>query len=129
VGNPAEIQLDAFASDVVFEGKISEIDPAETVIQGVIYYEGVIDFENEDERIKSGMTSDIEILSAEKEEVLVLSPEAIQYEGDQPFVFTLENGEKKRKNIDTGIEGERYVEIESGIEEGEEVVLYEKEKE
>lgn len=126
VGNTAKIQLDAFPSDEVFTGSIQKINPAETVIQGVIYYEAIIDFETEDERVKSGMTSDIEILSAEKEDVLVLSPEAIQYEGDQPFVFLYKNEDKKRKDINIGIEGEQYVEIESGIEEGEEVVLYEK---
>jgi len=127
IGNTTEIRLDAFSADEVFTGKIQEINPAETAIQGVIYYEATIDFEIGDERIKSGMTSDIDILSAEKLDVLTLSPEAIQYEDNQPFVFVLENGEKVRKDITIGIEGENSVEIASGLAEGERVVLYEKE--
>lgn len=129
VGNPVDIRLDAFPSEEVFSGKIQKIDPAETVVQGVIYYRTTTDFEVLDERIKSGMTSDMEILSAEKSGVLVLSPETIQYEENQPFVFLLENGKKVKREVSIGIEGEDAVEITSGISQGEKVIWYEKMKE
>ncbi len=126
VGNPVEITLDAFDITEIFTGKILAIDPAETVIQGVIYYEASIGLERNDPRIKPGMTTDLDILSAEKNDALTVSPEAVQYEDDQPFVFVLENNEKIRKDITIGLEGDDAIEISSGISEGDRVILYEK---
>ncbi len=128
IGDPVDITLDALPSDVVFDGTVTEIEPAETVIQGVIYYQTTVVFGSDDERIKSGMTADLEILVAEALDTISVTPGAIQYEDDTPFVYVLENGEKVRRDITLGLEGNDAVQILSGVESGDRIVLYEEEE-
>ncbi len=128
VGDSVETTLDAFPQDKIFTGHVLSIDPAETVIQGVVYYQATVSFDGDNEGIRSGMTSDINILSAEKTDALSISPEAIRYEGLQPFVFVLNNGEQIKTDVVLGLEGDDAVEILSGIGETDRIVLYEKSK-
>jgi len=53
--------LDALGPDEKFAGQIIKINPAETVVSGVIYYQITSIFDAEDERIKSGMTVNLDI--------------------------------------------------------------------
>ncbi len=125
IGNKAEITFDAFPPDEVFEGEVLNIDLKETVIQGVIYYEVTIVFDPKDADVKSGMTANLDILTASKDDVIVTSPQAINYEENKTYVYVLENGQKVKKEVEIGLEGEYTVEIISGIKEDEEVILYE----
>src|SRR3989344_2383078 len=59
----AETTLDAYGSGVVFETAVSAIDPAETIIEGVATYKTTLQFAGKDERIKSGMTANVDITS------------------------------------------------------------------
>ncbi len=121
-----DLTLDAFPLDQHFKAKVLEVDPAETVVQGVIYYQTTVLFEEEPVDVKSGMTADMDILADQRENVLTLPPEAINYEDENSLVFVLENGEKKEKKVAVGLEGEDSLEVMSGLTEGEEVILYEK---
>ncbi len=67
IGNSAKVTLDAYGEDVVFEAKAVEIEPAETIIEGVATYKTTLQFNKEDERIKSGMTANIDIETQKKE--------------------------------------------------------------
>ena len=60
VGNSVKISLVPFPKQT-FEGKVLSIDPAETIIDNVVYYEVTIEFPNQPNGIKSGMTADITI--------------------------------------------------------------------
>jgi RND family efflux transporter MFP subunit len=127
VGNTVRITLDAFPPDKIFFGKVIQIDPAETIVQGVIYYEAIISLDTDPSPIKSGMTCDTEILTEKKSNILFISPEALHFENDQPFVFILKNEEKQKQKVTIGLEGEYSTEILAGLEEGQRVILYEKE--
>ena len=52
------------------------------------------------------MTADLEILAEEKQDTLAIPVEALQYEGEQAFVYVLKTEKKKKKDIRTGLEGE-----------------------
>ena len=52
IGNPVDIKLTAFP-DKIFKGKVIAIDPAEKIIEGVVYYEVTIDFEEAAAGIKT----------------------------------------------------------------------------
>ncbi|MBZ9578589.1 efflux RND transporter periplasmic adaptor subunit, partial [Patescibacteria group bacterium] len=77
IGNPVDIFLTAFP-DEILKGKVVSIDPAEKLIEGVVYYEITIDFEDSPEKIKPGMTADIIIKTASRENVLVIPEEAVE---------------------------------------------------
>jgi HlyD family secretion protein len=125
-GNTARITLDAYGSDVVFEGEVASIDPAGTIIEGVATYKTKIYFNNGDERIRSGMTANVDILSASKENVIVIPQRAVfKKNGDKYVEILNKEGKLEERKIETGIMGsEANVEIISGVLEGEKVVNY-----
>jgi len=125
-GNEVEISFDSLMENLVFKAVVSSVSPAETIVDGVIYYEITVMMEEEDKRIKSGMTADMEILTAEKESVVAIPSLAVEYENRQPYCFILENNNKVKRYIKLGIEGQDFVEVIEGILEGEEIILYEK---
>jgi HlyD family secretion protein len=126
VSDEAKITLDAYGNDVVFTGRVAEIEPAETVIEGVSTYKATLEFGQEDSRILSGMTANIDIISAEKKNVLVLPYRAVTIKDSGKFVSILHiDGEALiEKKIETGIRGtDGNIEIVSGLNEGEKVVI------
>jgi RND family efflux transporter MFP subunit len=133
VGNPIEIILDAFG-DRIFSGKIASLEPAETVIQGVVYYQIKVVFDKDsiDANIRPSMTADLNILTAQKDDILVLLKEAVKQKDSKEYVQILENGEKNKlvdSEIETGLEGVENVEIIKGLKQGDQVVSFIKETE
>lgn len=126
VGNDISMTLDAFPMDKVFKGKVVDIDPAETVVQGVIYYQITALFDNDHPDIKSGMTVNLDIMANKKENVLTVSPQAVSYKNNKPFVRILVGGVPQEKNIEVGLEGNDAIEVTGGLKEGDEVILFEK---
>jgi len=128
LGQRAEIGLDAFP-DEVFWGSVVKIDPAEEIIQGVVYYKVTIDFDKLDKRIKSGMTADIDIITQKKNNVLVVPARAVISQNDKKMVRVLEGEGFKMREVKTGIHGsEGEIEIISGLKEGERVITFIKSK-
>lgn len=123
IGDLAKITLDAYGEDVVFLAYVVKIDPAETVIEGVATYKTTLQFEKSDNRIKSGMTANIDISTNKREGVLVVSQRAVIFEGTERFVM-VDNGTlnfEKRK-VETGLRGiDGNIEIISGLSEGEKI--------
>lgn len=137
VGDETVIELDAFGSDQLFSGAITFIDPAQTVIQDVTYYRTTVGFNEDDnnEQIKPGMTADVTITTAEKDDVLFIPQRAVKIkeaslgEVAVKFVEVLVSEQETEEIIVTvGLRGDGgMVEILSGLEEGENVVTFKKE--
>ncbi len=125
VSNSVKITIPAFP-DEILEGKVVSIDPAEKLIGGVVYYEVTISFEEEKEGIKPGMTADIIIESEKKENVLVIPKGTVEKINGKKIVRVFKDGEVEEREIEIGLEGDDFIEIISGLEEGEEVVVGEK---
>jgi len=121
IGNSVDISLVAFP-EKAFGGKVISIDPAEKLVEGVVYYEVVIGFEEAPDDIRPGMTADISIKTALRENVLIL-PEDVIFERDgKNFVEVLINDKLTEKEVEIGL-ADDMVEIISGLEEGEKVIL------
>ena len=78
--------------------------------------------ENTGYKLKPGMFADIKIFLNHQTKVLVLPREAILYEKDEKIVFVKREGKYFPQIVQTGIREKGYVEILSGIREGDEVV-------
>lgn len=128
--NSVEVTLDAFGDDVKFQGQVYFIEPAETVIQDVIYYKVKINFEPGENAVKSGMTANVIITTAEKDNVLTIPSRAVvEKNGGDKYARVLINNQVTEKPITVGLRGdEGMIEIISGVKEGEEVVTFIKEK-
>lgn len=124
IGDTVDITLDAFGNDQVFSGTVIFIDPASTVISEVIYYKVTVGFNTEDNRIKSGMTANLTILTDSKDNVLVVPSRAVSARGDERFVMVLENNKPVEKIVTVGLKGDDGLwEISSGLNTGEKVIL------
>ncbi len=124
----AEITLDAFP-DYKFLGKVIDIEPAETIIQGVVYYRVTAGFEEAKEGIKSGMTANVDIITDLREDVLRIPQRAVLTKNGQKIVRVLEGEEIKEVQVETGIRGnEGEIEILSGIKEGDKIITFVKKK-
>lgn len=123
INNEVEISLVAFP-DTVFRGKVISIDPTQKLKEGVVYYNVVVGFEGEiPETIKPGMTADLVIHTASRENVLTIPKGAVQENG-KVTVEILNGKEIQQKEIKTGLKGsDDLVEIVSGLKEGEEVIV------
>jgi len=123
IGNPADISFVAFP-EKVFKGKIISIDPAEKLIEGVVYYEITIALEEMPEGLKPGMTTDLVIKTAQKENVLTIPQDAIQNKEGKTIVEVLKGEKFEEREIEIGLKGSNdIVEVISGLEEGEKVTI------
>lgn len=131
IGKKAEVTLDAYGDFESFEAVVSSIDPAETVIEGVPTYRVMLNFSNQDEKIKSGMTANVDIITQTRENVLAIPQRAVTVKNGIKTVKILsgENALPVEKEVAIGIVGAGgNVEVLSGLQEGDKIVLYEKEK-
>lgn len=128
LGQSTEIILDAF-EETVFKGQIIKIEPTETILQGVVYYKINSSLENAGEGIKPGMTADVDIIVEAKEGVLIVPQRAVLEKDGKSFVrVPMEKGYVE-KEVGIGLKGSQgYVEVVSGLKEGEKIITFIKEK-
>ena len=125
IGNIAKITLDAYGRDVVFEGRVTAIDPAETIIEGVATYKVTLLLTKEDERIKSGMTANINIMGASRKGVLAIPQRAVIREGNDKIVRVAMGDKIEKVKVTTGLRGsDGFIEIVEGLDEGDIVITF-----
>lgn len=122
IGDATRINLVAFPKKT-FEGKILSIDPAEKIIDNVVYYEVTIDFPNQPEGVRSGMTADIVIETNKKENVLRIPRSVVQNINGQDIAQVISKGKVENRQIAVGLEGNDYCEIVSGLNEGDLIIV------
>jgi HlyD family secretion protein len=122
VGDKVAMTLDAFPNES-FPGSVFYIAPSETNTQGVVSYQTKISFDKPDERLKSGLTANIDIETKNKSGVLILPQYAILQNDEGTYVETMENGTTKMNPVTLGIQDTKgNVEILTGVSEGEQVL-------
>jgi len=121
VEQKASLQFDA-VQDLSITGKVVEVDTLGTVSQGVVSYGVKIAFDLDDERIKPGMTTSVNIILESKQNVLLAPLSAVKGMKDNSYVEVLINGQPQRKTVVTGSSNDTMIEIVSGLDEGEEII-------
>ncbi len=126
IGDSVNITLDAYSNDDIFDAIVEFIDPAGTTIEGVATYKVTVGFiDSKDGRIRSGMTADTVILTDERKEVLAVPVRAVITEDRQKYVRVPKNGEIKKIPVETGMKSaDGYIEITSGLTEGETIITF-----
>jgi len=128
LGDSCTITFDAFERGDVFNAEVVRIALSETIRDGVPTYKTTLrltDAELEDVQIRPGMTADIEIRTDMRKDVLFVPIRSVLRKGSQSYVRVFSDGIFTEKNIEIGLRGsEGTVEVTSGLEEGEEIVLY-----
>lgn len=122
-GQSATITLDAYPDDEI-AGKIEHIAYESEVINNVTIYQVDIKPLEKLKMLRSGMSADIKIVIKKKESVLLLPTYAVKESkmGSMVMVKT-DQGEPERRKIKTGIDNGEMIEIISGIEENDIVLV------
>lgn len=74
-------------------------------------------------QLRSGMYADVSVLAAEKQDTLLVPRDAVTQVGDQNVVYVIAQGAAEQRPVDIGLINENRVEILSGVEEGETIVI------
>ncbi|MFH1564823.1 MAG: efflux RND transporter periplasmic adaptor subunit [bacterium] len=134
-GNAVDVTFDSLGEDTVFKAKVIFIDPKETVISDVVYYNVKIAMEpgtnGNFSKVKPGMTANIDIMTDFKPNVLLVPQRAVQSRNGDKYVRILESDgvaqTVKEVDVKLGISGDDgMVEVLSGLEDGQEVVTFTK---
>ncbi|MFH1246194.1 MAG: efflux RND transporter periplasmic adaptor subunit [Candidatus Liptonbacteria bacterium] len=123
-GNEVQITLDAYP-DETFTGTVAHIDPGETIVDGVVNYKIDVVFTdaNTSSRVKSGLTANLAIQSAKRENVLVLPQYALLETDNGTFVKRKTQTSTEDILVEIGIRDSRgMTEIKSGVSESDEVL-------
>lgn len=73
--------------------------------------------------LNSGAKVKLILVSARAENVPALPLSAVSYAGGAPFVYVLSEGKALRRELETGIFDEQYIELRGGLEEGDAVIV------
>lgn len=125
VNDPATITLDAFPYGRDWSGKVAKIDPAQTVIQDVIYYKVTIAFSSQDNEIKPGMTANLNITTDIRNQVLTIPQRALIERNKQNIVRIPEGQTYIERQVTLGLRGSSgEVEVISGLAEGDSIITF-----
>jgi RND family efflux transporter MFP subunit len=130
----AEVILDAIGNDATFPAKVVSVNRTETIVNGVSVYKARLAFVEDptasddawvSERIASGMTADVTIVTDSREDVLALPARAIRYkENGESFVILKKGEEREEAPVTTGLRStDGYIEIMVGLKEGDIVAV------
>ncbi len=136
-----------------FSGKVVQIRSAPIITQNVVTYVVVVNVDNSDLKLKPGMTANVSVEVAKKEDVLKLPPAALRFKpktkvdeagakvggmqrpsgsgkpgakkgGNGQQVYILKDGKPSAVPIKTGIANNSSIELTEGpLKEGDEVVI------
>ncbi|MGC9599085.1 MAG: efflux RND transporter periplasmic adaptor subunit [Minisyncoccia bacterium] len=122
VGDVVSMTLDAFQGKT-FSGKVTYIDPGETLVEGVPTYKTTFQFDNLGSDVKPGMTANLDITTATHENVIYIPQRYVTTNADGTYAVQAYHGAKtplETRSVTTGIRDQNgNIEIMSGLEEGE----------
>jgi HlyD family secretion protein len=146
VGQAANFTVDAYPG-VTFPGVVAQIRQAPINVQNVVTYDVVVEVSNADLKLFPGMTANVKIVTGKAEHALRLPVAALRFHPAaatapagtakgksksgkraasgaqaQQVVYVLDQGKLKRMPVKLGLTDGNYIEILSGLTEGQTVV-------
>ncbi|MBO6177876.1 MAG: efflux RND transporter periplasmic adaptor subunit [Selenomonadaceae bacterium] len=136
VGQEAEFTVDAYKNET-FKAKVSKISQTDTAnlwnIKGsssssssssnaVIYYYVTLDVEDPESKLFPAMTARVTVLKDVRKNALAIPIASVKADGEGAYVMIKEdNGRITRRAVQLGISDDDYVEVVSGLSEGDKI--------
>ena len=129
-GQDVTYTLDGYP-DSIFTGKVTQVRLSPTTESNVVTYTVIVDVNNEDLKLKPGMTANVSIITDKSENVLCAPNIAMKFTPDingpkykNQGIWILQKGKPKRVEITTGANNDTSTEITSDtVKEGDEVII------
>lgn len=121
-GQKAAIRLESFP-DRELEGRVRDIAPLPTVTAGVVNYPMTIELASSSVPVRPGMAAQVEIITSQKADALLVPREALKLREGRWVVRALRHGRPVEVEVETGQRDGRLVEVLRGLAEDEEVMM------
>jgi macrolide-specific efflux system membrane fusion protein len=121
VGQKATVTIEALP-DKTFTGSVVSIDTSGVVISGVTTYPTFIKLDTQAPEIYANMSASAAIITATKDEALMVPTSAVQTQNGAITVRVFQNGQLSNIPVTIGIASDSQTEVISGLSEGETVV-------
>ncbi len=121
---PVEFRVDAYPGDL-FHGTIKTIYPQPEIRDNIVYYQALVAINAEQSlKLRPEMTTQVQIVVAQKEDVLLVPNTALKWVDDRQLIFVDEGGGKVRRvPPELGLVGLTHSEVTAGLEAGEQVAV------
>jgi len=107
-----------------FEGRVVAIYPKAVIQENVVNYDVVIDITSSyDGLLKPDMTASVTIMLDARPDVLAVPVESIKRERGKTLLYVLTDGRAEVREVKTGWKDGTWIEIASGVTEGETILL------
>ena len=121
VGQEASIEIEALNKTVT--GHVTNISNTATYSSSGSKFNVTVEFENDGE-ILLGMSAKCSVILEKVEDVIAVPVEAVQESNNRSYVIIKDlQGNTKATYVETGIENDAYIEIKSGLNEGDIVLI------
>jgi len=125
VGDTASVTLDSYPGMSPLAAAVIAVDPAATVTNGISAYKTTLQFAQNDDRVKAGLTASVSINAGSASSTLVVPQSAIITQGDSKYVLKQVNNISVLTPVQVGIsDPSGVVEIISGLNEGDRVAAF-----
>ncbi|HEV3083493.1 MAG TPA: efflux RND transporter periplasmic adaptor subunit [Gemmataceae bacterium] len=127
-GQKAEVRLDAYPN-LIMHGTVSNVATMASMDgwydRSVKEYDTIVDIDDLplDAGLKPGMTGDVKILVKQLSDVLIVPVQAVGQKEGSHFCFLAGPKGIEKCEVEVGDNNDKFVEIKSGLKEGEQVTL------
>lgn len=127
VGQRVRVSVDAFPDDPL-TGVVSRVavvaDSANSFMNPDLkVYPTTIKIDGTHEWLRPGMSAEVEIIVDRLSDVIYVPVQAVTYFDNRRVVYVAGRGKPERREVEVGAFSESFIEIVSGLEEGENVLL------
>jgi multidrug efflux pump subunit AcrA (membrane-fusion protein) len=121
-GQAAKVEFESLGQTL--SARVVRIDSIETVVANVVTYTVTLLLDKKLDAIKPGMTGNVDVIIAQKQNVLRLPVTAINPRNGRATVQVLgKDGKTETREVTTGLKGDDDIEITSGLDVGDKVVV------
>jgi multidrug efflux pump subunit AcrA (membrane-fusion protein) len=119
-GQAAEVSVDAYPGEV-YDGVVETVSPVMDIASRTAPVK--VKVPNPNHCLKPGMFARVKIITGVRENVLVVPVRAIIYREGKEMLFVVEGSSAGLREVKIGLRDSNSVEVISGLEEGEEVIV------
>ena len=122
VGQPATVTVDAEPNNELAAHVIA-ISPIASSSSSVVTYDVTFAVDRSAPQLKPGMTANVDVVTAESDNVVHVPTAAVNGSGANATVTVLRNGKQTRIAVVAGLQGDSSTAILSGLKSGDSIVL------
>ncbi|MFC2166834.1 efflux RND transporter periplasmic adaptor subunit [Acidobacteriota bacterium] len=122
IGQKASFSVEAFPS-IDINGEVAAIYPKAILRENVVFYNVVVKTLNSQQVfLRPEMTANVSIFLESREEVLTVPVASVKKSEGINYVFLFEKGKPVRQEVQVGLKLGRFIEIITGLKEGDKVL-------